>query len=156
MTAPPGGFSDPDLTALFTLTTSTTPPNTGNGSNRNVAAIAGGTIGGVVAIVGFILAFIFFRKRKSRAFPMPPPGNDPREDAINGVFEIPNSDVDSHSTYFDGADAPGGIHPNNSGVFEIGSREVKPPPAELPADDVAGTNRKDDTRERRPLLPPQH
>ncbi|KAK6523334.1 hypothetical protein TWF281_001313 [Arthrobotrys megalospora] len=149
VTAPAGGFSDPDMTALFSLTTPTSPVESGGGGSRtNVGAIAGGTVGGVIAIVGLILLFLFFRRRRNGPIPVPPPGDDPRKDTINGAFEIGNSNNQSQNASYEVNGTP---VPYGGPAMEVQGQEVKPPPMELPAEDVS--QQKDYTRERRPLLP---
>ncbi|EPS38006.1 hypothetical protein H072_8264 [Dactylellina haptotyla CBS 200.50] len=153
LTAPPGGFADPEMTSIFALAAPTNPSNNGNataGSNRNVGAIAGGTVGGIVGVVGLAFAFILFRRRQRRPVPMPPLGDDPRDSTRNGAFEI-----EPLGSEFQGPHLIGDSVASARGVFEVENREAKPPPMELPAEDVdlSNNNPKNDTRERKPLLP---
>ncbi|RVD88948.1 uncharacterized protein DFL_003112 [Arthrobotrys flagrans] len=158
LTAPPGGFSDPEMRALFALTMPTSPAGSGSQSSTNVGAIAGGTIGGVAAVIGLVLLFLFFRRRKSRPVPTPPAGNDPRKYTINGAFEIGNSNQQSQNAYSevegDRVSNPyGSVLLNEGQVMEARGREVKPPPVELPAEDALRDPwLKDNIREQRPLL----
>lgn len=158
LTAPPGGFSDPEMRALFALTMPTSPAGSGSQSSTNVGAIAGGTIGGVAAVIGLVLLFLFFRRRKSRPVPTPPAGNDPRKYIINGAFEIGNSNQQSQNAYSevegDRVSNPyGSVLLNEGQVMEARGREVKPPPVELPAEDALRDPwLKDNIREQRPLL----
>ncbi|KAK6538395.1 hypothetical protein TWF694_011273 [Orbilia ellipsospora] len=157
MIAPPNGFGDPSLATIFSLATSTSPPSSGSGSGSgsgshpNAGAIAGGTIGGLVALVGLVLAFVFFRRRKTEPVPMPPPGDDPRENTTNGAFEIGTNNQGPHLIGDSAVPTRAGVYEVGGGgvIYEAGIREAKPPPMELPAEDVGLT----DGRERKPLLP---
>ncbi|KAK6352078.1 hypothetical protein TWF730_008909 [Orbilia blumenaviensis] len=156
VTVPPGGYSDPEMTALFTLTTPTLPsePAPVPQPSLNAGAIAGGTIGGVAVIAGLVLLFLFFRKRKNQPVPILPPGIDPRKDAINGAFEIAESNSRTGNTYSPRAGMPvpyGSVLPSQGQIIEVPGQEVKPPPMELPAEDIIKPpQQKDDTRKQLP------
>ncbi|KAF3287471.1 hypothetical protein TWF970_007196 [Orbilia oligospora] len=149
LTSPPGGFSDPEMTTLFALTTPTSPVESGGESNTNVGAIAGGTVAGVVVVIGLALLIFFIRRRRPQPLPTPPVGDDPRKNTINGAFEIGNSNEQPHVTLYSGALSGG------EQVMEVQGQEVKPapPPVELPAENLSNASQvKDNKRERRPLL----
>ncbi|KAF3078589.1 hypothetical protein TWF102_003332 [Orbilia oligospora] len=149
LTSPPGGFSDPEMTTLFALTTPTSPAESGGESNKNVGAIAGGTVAGVVVVIGLALLIFFVRRRRPQPLPTPPVGDDPRKNTINGAFEIGNSNEQPQVTLYSGALSGG------EQVMEVQGREVKPapPPVELPAENLSNASQvKNNKRERRPLL----
>ncbi|KAK6499159.1 hypothetical protein TWF481_011730 [Arthrobotrys musiformis] len=152
LTAPPGGFSDPKMATLFSLTTPNPPlvPGPRGTTSADVGAIAGGTIGGVAGVIGLVLLLWCFKRRRSRPLPMPPMGDDPRRDTINGAFEIGSSNEparDAHSevdrmSYLYGRVFPQGL------AREVQGQEIKPSLVELPVGDFS----REDPREHRPLL----
>ena len=86
--APTGGFKDASLSTIlsFAITspTATSSPTPGSPSNNPspVAAIVGGTIGGVVAIALIATGAVFFYRSSRR----PPEGDDlPKEPMLLGV-----------------------------------------------------------------------
>src|SRR4051812_18450872 len=93
MTIPANGFAEPEMTALFALSTATSNPN-GGGSSTNVGAIAGGVVGGILVTVAIILAFFLIRRRRKPA-PMQTLETYSQQNTINGAFEIADSEAGS-------------------------------------------------------------
>lgn len=155
MTAPPNGFTDPDVEALFATSTGTpdNPPVDGGdggnggggndggggssgGSSTNAGIIAGGVLGGVFFVLLVLCGIWWWRRGRSRKAPSPPAGDDWR---MNGAYEISTSEYGTHrssrptNSYYAGS--------NTSPSEVYGSEPLKPlpeDPVELPGNMPSG------------------
>jgi len=68
LTKPPNGYSDPKLAQLFANGNGGSDGTSPSGTRKNIAAIIGGTVSGVVgaALFAILIWFIWLRRRQSQ------------------------------------------------------------------------------------------
>ncbi|KAG0643308.1 hypothetical protein HOY80DRAFT_1094215 [Tuber brumale] len=89
--APPNGWSDPDLETVMALKSTPSPPprspSITSSPKPNVGAIAGGTIGGIAAVLLVLLGVVILRLRREKKRSQIPPNHTATPQALFGTLK---------------------------------------------------------------------